>query len=203
MIKNIVFDFGNVLVRFSPDYITEPYAESEEDRRLISETAFDRLYWDRLDAGTITDEEVVRLACERLPARLHGACRDAYYNWVHRLPRIEGMWELVERLRRESGVRLFLLSNIGEYFVNFLSEYPVLENMEKCIFSAVIGKTKPNREIFEYLLRSSGIIAEETLFIDDSEKNIRGAESLNIKGYLFDGDSDRLSRYLDKILEKV
>ena len=203
MIKNIVFDFGNVLVRYSPEYLTAPYVDNEEDLKLVSEVVFDRLYWDRLDKGTITDEEVVRLSCERLPKRLHSAAHDAYYNWVHRLPRIEGMWELVERLKKSGKVRLFLLSNIGSYFVDFLSEYPVLENMEKCIFSAPIGKTKPDRDIFEYLIDTCDIIPEETLFIDDSAKNIEGAASINIKGYLFDGDAEKLSQYIEKILEKI
>ena len=59
MIKNLVFDFGNVLVRYEPEYMVSQYVSDPEDKRLLAEVLFDRLYWDALDEGTITDEEVV------------------------------------------------------------------------------------------------------------------------------------------------
>ena len=62
MIKNLVFDFGNVLVLFSPEYIVSQYLPDGEDKRLIVEILFDRLYWDKLDDGSISDEELMRLA---------------------------------------------------------------------------------------------------------------------------------------------
>ncbi len=199
MIKNIVFDFGNVLIKFDPAYMVAQYVNDPEDARLLETVVFDRLYWDRLDDGGITDEEVVRFSCERLPERLHGVARDIYYNWVHNLPPMPGMWELVARLKRD-GVRLFLLSNIATYFARFEGEFSVLQNMERCIYSACVGHVKPNADMFEYLCSTVGIRPEETLFVDDSAKNIAGAEAFGIHGYLFDGDADRFSRYIDSVL---
>ena len=60
MIKNIVFDYGNVMVRFEPSYMVGRYVCDREDAALLEKVVFDRLYWDRLDAGTITDEETLR-----------------------------------------------------------------------------------------------------------------------------------------------
>ena len=59
MIKNVVFDFGQVLVHFQPAYMVGKYVTDEADAKLLKEVLFDRLYWDKLDAGTITDEEAV------------------------------------------------------------------------------------------------------------------------------------------------
>ena len=70
MIKNVVFDFGQVLVRFEPEYMTGQYIKDENDIKLMSQVLFDRLYWDKLDKGTISDEEVVALSNERLPEHL-------------------------------------------------------------------------------------------------------------------------------------
>ena len=56
-VKNVVFDFGQVLVHFDPSYMVGRYVSDEEDAALIAEVLFDRLYWDRLDAGTISDAE--------------------------------------------------------------------------------------------------------------------------------------------------
>ena len=60
---------------------------------------------------------------------------------------------------------------------------------------------KPNKDIFEYMLKECDILPSETLFIDDSPINIAGAESVGIKGYLFDGDVEKLSKYLDETLK--
>ena len=59
MIKNVVFDFGQVLVRFEPSYMVGQYVSDPIDAKLLEEVVFDRLYWDRLDAGTISNEEVI------------------------------------------------------------------------------------------------------------------------------------------------
>ena len=110
------------------------------------------------------------------------------------------MSELVDHVKKTYGVRVFLLSNISTYFASHSGEIPVLSKFEKCVFSSVCGSVKPSREIFEYLCDSCGISAGETVFVDDSEKNISGAEAYGIKGYLFDGDAAALREYFDKIL---
>ncbi len=200
MIKNIIFDFGQVLIHFEPSYMVGKYVSDERDGALLSKVVFDRLYWDKLDAGTISDAEVIEECKKRLPERLWAAAEQIYYNWVYNLPPVEGMQELVEELR-ERGIRLFLLSNISTYFAEHAHEFPVLSLFERCVFSAVCGTVKPSREIFEYICREGGILPCETLFIDDSPKNIKGAQDFGITGYLFDGDAARLREYLWKILE--
>ncbi len=197
MIKNIIFDFGQVLVKFEPYYMAKQYAESVEDADLISEVLFDRLYWDRLDEGTISDEEVVRLASERLPERLRPIADKAYYNWIYNIPPVPGMWELVRRLKAGGRYRLLLLSNISQYFADREGEIPILAEFDTKIYSAKVGAVKPERKIFEILCERGGIRPEESLFIDDSQKNIDGAEKFGIKGYLFDGDAKKLERYIE------
>ena len=200
MIKNVVFDFGQVMIRFEPSYMVGKYVSDKEDAALLEEVVFDRLYWDKLDAGTITDEEVVNACLARLPKRLHTYVPDIYYHWIYNIPEIEGMSDLVDDIKDTYGVRVFLLSNISTYFADHAGEIPVLSKFEKCIFSSVCGSVKPDRKIFEYLCTSCGISAEETVFVDDNEKNIRGALDFGITGYLFDGDVNALRKYLDKIL---
>ena len=195
MIQNAVFDFGQVMVRFEPKYMVEQYVSDPCDSALLQEVVFDRLYWDRLDEGTITDEEVLRLCRERLPERLWDISREVYYSWIYHIPEIDGMRELVNWLRREYDVRILLLSNISRYFASHASEIPTLSLFDDCIFSAVCGRIKPKREMFAYLCEHCGILAEETLFIDDNEGNIKGAEDFGIKGYVFDGEASRLRSY--------
>ena len=198
MIKNVVFDFGNVLIKYDPVYIASRYLRDPDDLKLIVEVLFDRLYWDKLDDDTITDEELVSAACARLPERLHAVASEIYYDWPHHLPEIPGMWELVRKLREERGMRIFLLSNVGSYFVKFKDEFSVFSYMEKCIFSATCGHAKPNADMYEYLIDTCGIIPEETIFIDDNEKNVLAARTFGIKSYLFDGDAEKLGKFFEK-----
>lgn len=200
MIKNVVFDFGQVLVHFEPSYMVGKYVQETEDKQLLEDVLFDRLYWDRLDEGTITDEEVLAACQKRIPQRLWAVAKKIYYNWIYNIPEIDGMSELIRRVRDDYGKRVFLLSNISKYFADHEGEIPVLKHFERKIFSARCGKVKPNREIFEYLCKECDILPNETLFVDDSEKNIKGAQNYGIKGYLFDGDVARLQAYLEENL---
>jgi len=199
MIKNVIFDFGQVLVRFDPIYMAGQYLSDKNDTAAVASVVFDRLYWDRLDDGTISDGETVECAKARLPERLHEATEKAYYNWIYNIPEIKGMRGVVE-FAKEKGARVFILSNISRYFAEHENEIPILKLAEKCIYSAVCGYTKPNADMFAYACETCGILPEETVFIDDSEKNIRGAESFGIKGYLFDGDAEKLKAFLETIL---
>lgn len=195
MIKSVVFDFGQVLVHFEPSYMVGQFVTDRDDARLLETVVFDRLYWDSLDAGTISDEDVVQACCMRLPERLWDVASKIYYAWIYNIPEIEGMRALLEELR-ENGVPLYLLSNISSYFATHCDEISMLSYFEKCVFSAVCGRVKPNADIFAHLCAVCGLCPEETLFIDDSEKNIAGAEAFGIHGYRFDGDVSRLRAYL-------
>lgn len=198
-IRNIVFDFGQVMVHFEPSYMVGRYVADSEDARLLEEVIFDRLYWDRLDRGDITDKEVMDACRERLPERLWSAAEEIYYNWIYNIPEVKGMRELVAHLRDKRGMRVFLLSNICTYFASHENEIEVLREFERCIYSAVAGHVKPNRDMFEYLCDTCDISPEETVFVDDNAANIAGAESFGIKGYLFDGDVERLSKFFENI----
>ena len=200
MIKNVVFDFGQVMVRFEPSYMVGRYVDDKDDAALLEEVVFDRLYWDKLDSGDISDDEVISACRERLPERLWQVAEKIYFNWIYNLPEIEGMRELVRYIKKTYGVRVLLLSNISTYFAEHADEIDVLREFEACVFSAVIGKVKPNADIFEYVCQKYGMLAEETVFVDDNPNNIKGAQYVGITGYLFDGDADKLKAYLDGVL---
>ena len=202
MIKNVIFDFGQVLIHFDPKYMVERDVKDEADSKFLQDVIFDRLYWDKLDSGDITDEEVVISSKARLPKRLHSYVESIYYSWIYNIPEIDGMRELVAELRDNHGIRVFLLSNISEYFAKHKDEIPCLAEFEKCILSASYGVVKPSKEIFKILCDECNILPNETLFVDDSEKNIRGAIDFGIEGYLFDGNVERLKNTLTDLLSE-
>ncbi len=92
------------------------------------------------------------------------------------------------------------MSNISIGFANTYCDVEwikgTLSYFDGLVFSGVVGMVKPDRKIYEYILNKFNLKAEETLFIDDSEKNINGAKSVGIQCYLFDGDADKLREFL-------
>ena len=201
MIKNVVFDFGQVLVKFNPAYIVGQFVTDPDDAKMLETVLFDRLYWDPSDAGAISDEDLLAACRERVPERLWEMLPKIYYNWIYNLPEIEGMRELVRELRGK-GFHIYLLSNISTYFAAHANEIPCLAEFEDCVFSAVCGKVKPNADIFAYLCGRNGLNPTECVFVDDNPANIAGAEAFGIHGYLFDGDVKKLTEYLNKLLEE-
>ena len=199
MIKNIIFDFGQVLVHFDPHYMVTRYVTDEADVKLLETVVFDRHYWDRLDEGTISDEEVMDGVRSRIPERLHAAAHDIYYNWIYNIPEWEGMREAVCELKCR-GYKLYLLSNICTYFAAHKDEIPMLKLLDGCVFSGEIQIVKPTRAIFEHLLKKFGIKADETIFVDDRRDNIAGGEAVGIRGYVFDGNAARFMEWVDSNL---
>jgi HAD superfamily hydrolase (TIGR01509 family) len=188
------------MIKYQPTLMAAKYTESPEDELTISEVLFDRLYWDALDDGTITDEEIIEASKKRLPERYHAILPKIYYNWIYNLPEVEGMNALVASLRAKYGVGLFLLSNISEYFADNAGEIRALKHFDRCFFSAKMGLTKPDPEIFLTVCREVSTDPSEALFIDDSAKNIEGAKRAGLTTYLFDGDAKKLEKYLTEVL---
>ena len=194
-INNYIFDLGKVLVHFDPMYMTKAYVENEADAELVSSIVFDRLYWDPLDDGTITDEALKEAYHARLPQRLHSIADLVYDNWFFNLPFIDGMRELVLDVKR-SGAKVFLLSNVSIGFAEQYHRVPgfaeLFSHFDGLVLSGPLGIIKPSAEIFHYLLNQYDLKPEETIFIDDNPNNIAGAKAVGIHSYLFGGDAAAL-----------
>ena len=198
--KNIIFDFGNVLGRFDIDLLTAPYVDSNEEIAPIRDVVFDRIYWDNLDRGAITDEYVKEDICKRLPESLHRKAVTVYENWVNTMSPMPYMTDLVRELK-EQGHKLYLLSNISLGFANTYHTVPwmreLFSHFDGLVLSATTKMAKPDREIFEYVLEKYDLEAQDCLFVDDNRDNVAGAEKAGITPYFFDGDVAKLRQYLE------
>ena len=202
MIRYFIFDFGRVIVNFGEAEMTAKYVKNERRRELVRSVVFDRLYWDRLDLGTISDSEVKHGILRRLRGILGTQGCETYDNWVKSLTLIPHIEEAIAAAKKK-GEGLYLLSNISEKFVREFPSVPhvaeVLSPFDGMVFSGPEHLIKPDRRIYELLLKRYSLAPEECLFIDDSEKNIAGAASLGINTYLFDGDARRLKEYIEAL----
>ena len=196
---DVIFDFGNVLVRFDPLYMAQRYIPDPEDARMAADILFDRAYWDRLDRGELRDAQVRDMACARLPERLRESAGQAIMNWYRNLPDMPGMREIV-RACAARGDRLFLLSNISIDFAEKWREADnvrtLLEMFDDVALSGVTGRMKPTPQAFRALAEKNGIDLSRCLFVDDSPVNVEGARAVGIDAYLFRGDAADLARRL-------
>lgn len=199
MVKNIVFDFGQVLIQFVPYDIASAYVQDEADRRLLEQVVFDRKYWDRQDAGKITNDEMIAAVCADLPAHLHKVAADIVHTWIYHIPPIPGMEELLVDLQKR-GKKLYLLSNIGKTFIEKKDEFSILSHFDGCVFSADVGYIKPSKEIFTHLCRIYDLDPTESVFIDDLAANVEAAKAFGMNALQFFGDAEELKSRLFPLL---
>ena len=76
MIDTIIFDMGQVLIRWTGTLMLEKYELSETDHSLLLRELFGDVEWVMLDHGTISFEEAVKAVCRRVPEHLHGIVRE-------------------------------------------------------------------------------------------------------------------------------
>ena len=195
MIKNVIFDCGQVLIRYKEVEIAAHYVENPEDAELLGRIGMARKYWNRFDEGTLLEADYLEQVKKELPEYLHNAVEKLVWGWIGNCPMIPGMEDIVRDVKK-SGKKLYLLSNFNKRLRD--EPYPILSEFDALVISGEIGKVKPDRAIYDYLVNTYDLIPEECIFIDDNPANIAMAASLGIKGYLFDDDAEKLRVYLEE-----
>ena len=191
MVKNIVFDMGNVLIRFDRELFLDRLDLSPEDRALLTNEVFRSLEWARMDRGSLTEAQAVESICQRLPRHLHSAAKQLVENWDDPILPVEGMCELIEELKA-AGYGIYLLSNASVRQHEYWPRVPGSRLFDGTLISAAEKLVKPQPEIYRLLLERFSLNAEECFFIDDVAANIEGAFYCGIPGAVFQGDMRKL-----------
>lgn len=185
MIKNIVFDFGNVLVDFDVKRIAETFGTAEEDVELILRRVFQTSTWTALDRGVITFDEAEKAMCGKLPERLHGIVHNILFHWSdYAMFPMPGMAELVRELK-ELGYGIYLLSNATVQQAEYFHRVPGNEYFDGRITSGEWKYLKPEHELYEALFDTYKLNPDECIFIDDVPGNIEAGERVGMRGIVF------------------
>ncbi len=184
MIKNIIFDYGGVLLDWNPHYLYDPYFGDVEKAEWFLNNICTYEWNAQHDNGKPIAEGTAELIAEH--PEWEREIRLYYDDFMKMMGgQIPGMEELVKGLK-VNGYRVFGLSNWSvETFALVRPVYPVLNLMEDMVISGVEKVMKPDHRIFELALNRFGIKAEETIFLDDNPANVQAACELGIKGILF------------------
>ena len=192
MIKNFVFDMGEVLIHFDIRAFADRYDISEDDKELVLREVFwGNANWSLNDWGRIDEAEVARRACERLPEHLHEAARGLATHWFDPLIPVKGMADVIRRIKK-AGYGIYLLSNAGVCHSEYWNNIPGSEYFDGIVVSAYEKLVKPQPEIYRVLLDRFKLEPSECLFVDDREINLAGAEICGMKSVVFRSAEDLL-----------
>ena len=185
-IRNIIFDLGGVLLNIDYNLCVEEF-------RKLGMKEFDLLYskarqsdlFDKLETGKISASDFRSEIKRFLRSDASDIQIDEAWNAML-LDMPKERMNLLLSLKKK--YKIFLLSNTNEIHIKKLSEIltrsfnvPDLSHVfEKVYFSHLIKLRKPEQEFFELVLSENNLIAEETLFIDDSLQHIEGARKSRI-----------------------
>jgi len=189
-VRNIIFDLGNVIIKIDPDLTLQKFQN-------LGVVDFNEIYtlmrqsdvFDKLDTGKITLPEFRNAIRDFSKINLNDEqIDDAWCAMLLEFPDENAV--LMQKLRAE-GYRLYILSNTNKMHMDYYTEY--LKNnfgrdlladlFNRTFFSHEIGFRKPNRETFEYVLKSEALKPSETLFIDDLEHNVIAARQTGMQAY--------------------
>lgn len=196
MIKNIIFDMGNVLLQYDPGVCLHHFVEQEEDRVLIRRELFEGPEWVEGDLGHITDEERFGGVSRRVPERLHGELKACTEQWHMCMRPVAGAKEFCG-YAKEQGYRLFVLSNASSSFYQYFQRFAPLDYFDGIVVSCDIHMIKPDVRIYQYLLDKYQLTPEESFFIDDMPENVAGAQKAGIRGAIFHGDFEKIRKSLE------
>lgn len=194
MIKNIVFDMGNVLFTFKPGEYIRRLGYTGRDAEVLETEVFLTPEWCAMDRGTLKPPQAARILAQRLPGHLKAAVEALVCHWWEGdLMPVPGMGELIQEVKN-NGYGIYLLSNASRDLYKYFHRLPAADCFDGLLVSADWLMAKPQHEIYEKLYARFDLIPDECLFVDDRIDNVEVAQLTGMHAIVFRGDVSRLRR---------
>ncbi len=196
MIKNIIFDFGNVLFEWNQDEIVKNFTKNEQEQEILKKVIFKSEEWFKLDDGSMEYQEIIPLFKEKLPINLKSKVEEIMGTWYTKMPINQEICNLIKELK-ENNYKVYALSNTHVPVYEYVKKLEIGKYFDGFLISAVEKMMKPNEEIYYRLFEKFNLIPQECFFIDDSEENILVSRKCGMKGHIFNiNDFEKLKEEL-------
>jgi putative hydrolase of the HAD superfamily len=183
-VQNVIFDLGGVVLEWNPDAILENYYADPGARSAMKNALFQHSDWLQMDRGTLSEPEMIERLAQRTgmaQGELAGLMEAARQSLQ---PKADTLLLLEDLAARQ--VPLYCLSNMpASTFAYLRDRYDFWSVFRGIVISGEIKMMKPEREIFDHLLRRYGLSAAETVFVDDHAPNIEAARAFGLQTVLF------------------
>jgi len=184
MIKNIIFDIGNVLTVFCWEKFMKSFGYSEEVFEKIANASARNDAWNEFDRGVLTAEEVVDLFVKNEPS-VEKEIRHVFEDIGAILERCDYAIPWILDLKK-AGYKVYYLSNFfRKAEVECAGALDFIPYMDGGILSYKEKLIKPDAPIYELLMERYGLEASECVFLDDREINCEGARNVGMKAICF------------------
>lgn len=203
MIKNIIFDMGNVLILFYPEKTFSKYLD-KKDVDLVLDVFYKSGIYRDCDRGVRTYADVIEEVAPKLPAHVLAVIKRLYLEvgyGLTEMPPFEEMYDLILELKA-NGYKTYLLSNAGYDFYEYSPHKPAIALFDGKIISCEHKVLKPEREIYEILFSTFSLDPSECVFIDDVEENIEGGKKCGMDGIVFSPAFEDVSVLREKLRNK-
>lgn len=201
MIKNIIFDNGGVIVKYSAKTYLD-YFNFDREKQEKLDTLFASDEWTKFAKGEWTSEDFKAFALGQFPEYYDDVVKILDVdNLKFMIPPYKETLEFMDRLKK-SGHKIYLLTDINEDTITYMkSEIDNFENLfDGIVYSCRVGMVKKDGEVFNYILNKFNLNPLETLFLDDSVKNLEEATKRNIQTYRFLDPKTDISIIKDRFL---
>ena len=182
MIKNIIFDIGNVILNFNLEDVLQKFTNNKEEQNFILENIINSPEWlgnALIDTGYISRDEAIEIVKDRTN-HCNDKIIDEFWNNYNDYAQIdERVLNLIKKLKNNN-YKIYLLSNINPYTFECVNKSGLFNIVDGYALSYLEHKVKPYKAIYNVLLERYNLIPEECIFIDDNEKNIATGNSLGI-----------------------
>lgn len=184
MIKTIIFDIGNVLADFTwEEHYIRMGCEGELMDRMVRATVKSEA-WNEYDRGLLTDEEVLAEFIHNDPG-IEADIRRCLDNVAGMVKRNDYAIPWIQELKQK-GYQTLYLSNFSRKAEEECAEaLDFIPYMDGGILSHKEKVIKPMPEIYQLLIDRYHLVPEECVFLDDTEKNLKGAQAFGIHTILF------------------
>lgn len=200
MIKNVVFDIGNVLVSFGwVDFIKSFGVTDEEFERIANATVRDPI-WNEIDRGVMTEEEILAAFIKNDP-EMEEKIREMYADFGGLLTMFEYTKGWILDLQKR-GYKVYCLSNMSYKAVRECWDaLCFLDMTDGYVLSCDVKLTKPEPEIYQTLFEKYKLVPSECVFFDDLPANIEASKALGMHGVVFK-DIKQAENDLEKLSEE-
>lgn len=184
MIRNIIFDFGKVLVDYDYEPFLESFIEKEEDRIKFAEVVCTPEFVLMCDRGDVSFEELIKMTQAEHP-EWHRELQIFYDRQMDAMTvEMPGMRDLLSRLRAR-GYKLYGLTNWSLFVYQVIEKYDILQMLDGRVISSEEHLIKPDKAIYDCICERFGLMADECVFTDDRVINVEGARKAGMKAITF------------------
>ncbi|MBP7055644.1 MAG: HAD family phosphatase [Candidatus Omnitrophica bacterium] len=181
----IVFDLGNTLIRFDHRIAARKLSgRFGLDPKKIYDAFFDSEITRAFEKGEISPREFHRKAEALLGFKL--PYREFVNIWNDIFWEDEHACDIARRLKKD--YKVFLLSNVNRLHFEFITKkFDIMKIFDEIVASFAVGAMKPDRKIYDHVVKRAGCDKSKILYVDDREDLIKAARSLGIDSIKFEG----------------